>query len=170
MAGSKMDFEVADPDIEKAIIQQVMKENNLDPNSVPSEPHIEDPSDPESIRDSKRYFNTRGSGKFTPDDEQETGCHRTWSSAHSWSVMDLKEQEICYRYWQKCKKCEKEVKSVYDKTSIRRMAEWACNECLIRMGLRRREQRSDEDDPEKPTPPHDIKRCEMCKRKGRKCC
>lgn len=161
---------MADPDTVKTIIQQVMEEKGIDPKSVPTEESLECRPRPKRIKKSKRYFLTRSRGVFPQHEDQVPDCHRTWSSAHAWSVMDLKEQQIPYCYWQKCKKrqCKTGVEPVYDVESITRMAEWACDEFLIRMG--RKERPVNEDAPKKSTGPHDRMRCQMCRLLHRKCC
>ena len=158
---------MTDPDMEKAIIQQVMKENGIDPSSVPSENRLECRPHPKRVRNSKRYFLTRNPTVFPQHDKLVPSCERTWDSAHSWCVMDLKKQQIPYRYWQKCKECKTKVDPVYDEVSIRWMAEWACDKFLIRMG---RKERPCKDASKKSTGPHHRWRCQMCRLLRRKCC
>ena len=161
---------MTDPDMEKAIIQQVMKENGIDPSSVPLENRLECRPHPKRVRNSKRYFLTRGRAEFPGHGELMPSCERTWGSAHAWCVMDLEEQQIPYRYWQKCKnkKCKTKVEPVYDERWIRSMAEWACDEFLVRTGRKGRP--SNKNASKKSTGPHDRWRCQMCRLLRRKCC
>ena len=169
---------MANAEAEQATIQEVMEEKNIDPGGIPSERHIRDPSNPGSISGSKRYFRTKAFARFPRHRVKVPGCARTWPSAHAWSVMDLKKQRICHRYSQECQSCEGAGEPVYDEDAIRRMAEWACDEYLVRVGRRVREQRfgmgflldalgvlaMDES-----SQPHDRQRCDMCRRLGREC-
>ena len=165
---------------EQAIIRQVMAEKDIDPATVPSEDHIRDPSNLDSIKGSRRYFRTKAFARFPRHRVKVPGCGRTWPSAHAWSVMDLKEQRICHRYSQECQKCEGAGDPVYDEDAIRRMAEWACDKYLVRVGRRVREPERKQsfgmgflldallgvDDSSQP---HDRQRCDMCRRLGREC-
>ena len=156
---------------EQAIIRQVMAEKDIDPATVPSEDHIRDPSNLDSIKGSRRYFRTKAFARFPRHRVKVPGCGRTWPSAHAWSVMDLKEQRICHRYSQECQKCEGAGDPVYDEDAIRRMAEWACDEYLVRVGRKSREPHFGIGTPEvdESSQPHDNRRCDMCRRMGRDC-
>ena len=151
---------------EQAIIKQIMADKGIDPGKIPSEDHIRDPSNPDSIKRSRRYFRTKGFANFP---RHITFCGRRWPSAHAWCVTDLKKQRICHRYSQECQSCEGAGKPVFDAESIMRMAGWACNQYLIRMGLLDTEPPSDKDAVEESSQPHDRLRCEMCRLLGSDC-
>ena len=156
---------------EQAIIQDVMEENDITSESIPREVHIKNFTTPGNIRGSRRYFNTKGFARFQP----HRGCSRRWGSAHSWSVMDLKRQKFRHHFGQGCQKCDATVQPEYDEEAIRCMAEWACKEHLIRMGLQEREPRFDMQDlldglvGDPTAGPHDEARCGMCKQLGHAC-
>ena len=156
---------------ERQMIIEIMAENGITPESVPAELDIVTFSNPGNITGSKRYFNTKGFALFQP----HGSCSRKWGSAHSWSVMDLKKQQFRHHFGQGCQKCDGTVQPEYDEQAIRRMAEWACKEHLIRMGLQERQPRFNEQDlldglvDDTSAGPHDQGRCGMCKQLGRAC-
>ena len=149
-----------------------MEEKDIDPARIPSEDHVRDPSNPDSINGSGRYFRTKGFARFPRHRVLVPGCGRTWPSAHAWSVMDLKKQRICHRYSQECQRCEGAGEPVYDEEAIRRMAEWACDQYLVRVGRKSREPYFGMvamDALDESSQPHDNRRCDMCRRLGRNC-
>ena len=92
---------------------------------------IRDPTNPEEINRSKKYFLMRAKGSF----RRHSGCERAWSSGHSWSVLDLKMQQFHHGYGQDCKTCNESVKLVYPKDSVEKMARWACQNYKSRTGV-----------------------------------
>ena len=164
---------------EENIIKEVMDEYNIKPKDIPNEDdpkhpteiYVKDPMDPKEIdRRSKRYFRTKAVGHF----RQHDGCrhtHRHWFSAHSWSVIDLKKQKFYGHYCQGCKICEQTVTPFYRKSEIKRMAEWACREYLIRIGKLERDFAAGSGGQTfgNSKGPHEQKLCGMCKKLGREC-
>ena len=97
-------------------------------------------------------------------------CEHTWKSAHAWCVLDLKKQCIAHRWCQECKKCEGKSEPWFDIESLERMAEFAVELYLIRIGVREREELFDADDSDPQMgPPHDERRCDMCKQLDHSC-
>ena len=151
-----------------AIIQEVMAEHEINPDNVPSEPHIRDFTVPSNISGSKRYFNTKGFALFHPHPNTER--KDAWGSPHSWSVMDLKRQTFQHHFRQGCKRCDNKIKPHYDNETIRKMAEWACREYEIRMGIIERPVSDMRDESDRHSNgPHDQSRCGMCQVLGRSC-
>ena len=101
--------------------------------------------------------------------------HR-WSSAHSWCYIDLKQQRICYRDEQKCRKndCEMPVSPEFSEAEIEKMAEYAVSQFFMRLGRKKGRRGGGwrgwaETFTGANDKPHDQKRCGRCKRLGRKC-
>lgn len=151
----------------RKVIERVMAKYEITPESVPEEAEIVNPSIPGNISRSKRFFRTKGFARFEP----HSGCTRNWPSAHSWSVLDLKEQKFCHHYGQDCRKCNTKVKPLYEELSVERMAEWACKTHLIRMELREPDHSVDygDDTEDDSNGPHDQQRCGMCQVLGHAC-
>ena len=149
-------------------IREVMLDCEVDPRVVPEEPEVVvDPSKPRKLSRSKRYFATRAFALF----EAHESCKRHWGSAHSWSILDLKEQEFCHFYGQDCRNCEEAVTPEYDTEAVERMVRWACKVYKIRKGIIEPESgdEDDSDEEENGKGPHDQKRCGMCNVLGHAC-
>ena len=97
-----------------------------------------------------------------------------WTPTERQTSTD-KKQQFRHHFGQDCQKCDVTVQPEYDEQAIRRMAEWACKEHLIRMGLQERLPRFNEQDlldglvDDTSAGPHDQGRCGMCKQLGRAC-
>ena len=155
------------------IIVEVMEENDVHPGDIPSDDaiNIDDNHDLETIRSSERYFLAKGFARFN-NHEQPSRCSRTWASAHSWCVVDLKMQRIGRRLSQKCQKCEGSALPEYDNEVLKRMAGYAVRSYLRLTGRLERDPLgdwSDVSDAIDSNQPHDEERCEMCKILGRSC-
>lgn len=148
-------------------IQEAMREKDITTAEIPSENHVRDPSIPDSISRSKRYFRVRAFAKFREHD----GCQRTWASVNGWAVMDLKKQVLCYRYSEECRSCEGSSQPSFDDEALARMANWATDKYLERCGRLRRQplDMSAMQDALPTRGPHDMERCEMCRRLGHEC-
>ena len=144
-----------------------MKEYGIDPQTVPEEEEISDPTIPANVSQSKRYFIARGLGVFEP----HPPCSRRWSSTNSWSVVDLRMHCFFHCYTQACLKCEKKVKPSYDEEAVREMAKVACRQFRARqMPVELLASGGSEDVITEETPVlHDQKRCGMCQALGRPC-
>ena len=161
----------------KQVIAEVMEEEGVDPNEIPKDSHI-NPSDLQQIKKTDRYFRCKGFVSFnvhiTPSGRQ---CKHTWKSAHAWCVLDLKKQRIVHRWCQECRLCGGEYEPWFDEEALERMAEYAVNFYLVRVGRREWKQRDDDysiesDDSSSssvPIGPHDEARCDMCKELGCSC-
>ena len=157
---------------EQLIIAEVMEEKNVSPDDIPVEsPFV--PSRPANqIDGSKRYFRVKGFAWFREHDNDGITCTRTWPSAHSWCIMDLKQQRIVKRFSQDCQKCEGSAQPEFEEEAIRRMAEYAVKSYLIRSGKLQRDPLSYVRDPlddHEGQQPHDQARCGMCQALGRSC-
>ncbi len=159
------------------VIEQVMEEYKLTPEEIPGEPNF-NPDDFKKKwillklrKESKCYFHTRAFAKF-----QCKNCDREWASVRSWSVMDLKEQNICVLFDQECakNKCRKiivKAEPVYDDNAMRRMAEFAVKKCLFRLYPDDYESDPTRSDDSKKTsgPAHHEDKCELCQILGYNC-
>lgn len=137
------------------IISEVMEDNGLRPEDIPGY---------------HRFWRCKGFASF----DSHFGCSRRWKSAHAWCKIDLRDQIISEKYTQGCQKCNREATPDFDDEAIRRMAEYAVNQCLIKLGRRERPQRDpfnfdDLHDALDDKGPHDEARCQMCKELGRSC-
>ena len=151
------------------VIVQVMKEESVTPKDIPFEEHVKNPKI-DAIKGSKRYFKCKAFAWFN----YHEGCGRSWPSAHSWCILDLKEQRIHYKFSQGCKGCEGEAEPTFDDEAIKRMATYAVETYLKMIG--RMEWRNDAldltdlaDALDDERGPHDEERCEVCKQLGRSC-
>ena len=132
---------------------------------------------PRQAEGSRRYFEVKGFAWFNCPNR-----HHRWPSAHSWCIIDLKTQTICYRYKQMCKKCECKAKPEFPEESIEKMADYVVESYLRRIG--RWSTSSDDDDSPSVYSdegsdstmsatkggPHDQDRCGKCRHLGRRCC
>ena len=175
---SGLDKQVDDPsylEMIRTVIKRVMDENKITPENVSGEADISSPSNLKKIFRSKRFFRTKAFAQFEPHSRRKpphSDCKRNWKSAHSWSLLDLREQTLCHHYCQYCKKCGAKVRPLYDESSVERMAQWACKTYLICMRLKEPDQCSvnDGDDKEDNSKgPHDQQRCGMCRLMRRAC-
>ena len=116
-------------------------------------------------KSSNRYFWVSGSAKFN------CPAHKTWRSFHAWSVIDLRAQDVCYSYTQRCnrKQCYYKAKPVYVDASMQKMVQYALNKYLHRVGLRKRRPRKFRARRRMNKIPHDMRRCSRCKELGRNC-
>ena len=143
-----------------------MNENEIQPENIPNEDHVGDPANPKEINRSKRYFLTRAKGRFP----RHSGCERSWSSGHSWSVLDLKMQQFHHRYGQDCKACNESVKPVYKEDAVEKMARWACQTYKSRIGAKQAHHSGvPAGDIVHTRGPHEQSLCEMCKMLRREC-
>lgn len=158
--------EAADGAVYEAI-QKAMTEKGITTDEIPRENQVNDPSIPDSINRSKRYFRVRGFARFREHD----GCRRTWASVNGWAVMDLKQQVLCYRYSEECRSCKGSSQPNFDNEALAKMANWATDKYLERCGRLRRSplDMSAMQDSLPTRGPHDMDRCEMCRRLGREC-
>ena len=151
------------PDDVKRIIKAAMDKKGVTKEEIPKERPFTTPE--ESTRGSKRYFETKGFAWFSCPKK-----NNRWPSAHAWCCIDLKEQKICYRDPQDCRKCESKVDPEFTEESIKRMAEYAVKRYLIKTGnLEQVFNPSINTEGETEGGPHDEKRCGKCKRLGRSC-
>ncbi len=105
-----------------------MDRNNVRAEQVPEETKF---TYPKNHRNSFRYFLTKGFAWFTC---KKHDSDRHWPSAHAWCFIDLKEQKICYRYSQKCKKDNAKAKPgpEFIEDALQKMAEWVVKGFLIK--------------------------------------
>ena len=148
----------------KEIILAVMAEERVLSSQVPNEGGFS----VASASYSKRYFETKGFAWFSCPKQ-----HNRWPSAHSWCFLDLKRQEICYRDKQNCRKdsCETPVNPGFTEEAVKKMAQYAVKQFLIRTGRMTRTPREGRDDGGLGTEggPHEEERCGRCRRLGRSC-
>ena len=158
------------------IIVEVMEENDVHPRDIPSDDaiNINNGHDLERIKSSKRYFLVKGFAWFKKHEQSDgtSWCSRTWPSAHSWCIVDLKMQRIGRRLGQKCQKCEGNALPEYDDEALKQMAEYAVRSYLRLTGRLERDPLGDWSDVSNAidsNQPHDEGRCEMCQILGRSC-
>jgi len=160
------------------IIVEVMEEKDVDPSDIPRDDtiNIDNDHDLESsrIKSSKRYFLVKGFAWFKKHEQPDgtSQCSRTWPSAHSWCIVDLKMQRIGRRLSQKCQICEGSALPEYDNEALKQMAEYAVRSYLRLTGRLERDPLGDWSDVSNvidSNQPHDEGRCEMCKILGRSC-
>ena len=101
----------------EAIIKDVMKDYDVDPQEIPEEgpfdlkKYIEDLKHREKW--SKRYFRGHAKGIYTCDK-----CDHQWTSIQAWCILDLKRQRVVMKFKQKCKKKhEKDMPEVEEEPS-----------------------------------------------------
>ena len=163
--------------MEQEIIDTVMVANNVTTSEIPQEPTA-DPTKSRTIAGSKRYFETKAFASFDNVHEKKSGfgvCSRSWKSAHAWCVLDLKNQCIAHKLTQDCQACNGQATPHFDRESVKRMAEFAVDRYLKRVGRRAWPSRDPFDfgdmylalDDDRP--PHDEGRCEKCRQLGRSC-
>lgn len=159
------------------MIDTVMRENRVTTAEIPQERGV-DPTNIDSISQSKRYFKTKAFASFNAHSRPSGAgawCSRNWKSAHAWCMLDLKEQCIAHKLSQDCQSCNGHSMPDFDRESMQRMAEYAVDVYLKRVGRRQWEPRGDPFDLDDmlsaldDRPPHDEARCEMCRRLGRSC-
>ena len=162
-------------DLETEVIARIMMEKGVSPRGIPSEPET-NPDDLDSVKRSKRYFRVKGFAWFKR--HGKTGwsggfCSRTWPSAHAWCIMDLKGQKIVEKIGQGCQKCESMSFPEFAEESLERMAEYAVDSYLRKVGrlspAEPIEDMSSLSDALEESKPHDESRCGMCKMLGRSC-
>lgn len=161
--------------MEKEVISRVMIVNGVTTAEIPQE-HGVNPANIDSIGQSKRYFKTKAFASFGAHSRPGSGaiCSRNWKSAHAWCVLDLKKQCIAHKLSQDCKSCNGRSRPDLDAESMERMAEYAVDLYLKRVGRRPWQSRDpfDLDDlyfALDDRPPHDESRCEMCRNLGKSC-
>ena len=148
------------PEIIKQIILEALKSEEVGPEDVPHEEPFVLTDD--VIRKSHRFFEKYGTGNFScPTNDNH------WPSVYSRCFIDLKEQTICYRYYQNCKKCETEVRPTYSYEVIEKMAMYAVDSFLIRTGRKEKEEKGGYQN-RQIRGEHDETRCEKCK-SGQRC-
>ena len=155
--------------VDEEIITEVMEREGLYPEDIPKE-HGVNPANLQQIKGSRRYFRCKAFASFDEHVDADL-CHHSWKSAHAWCVLDLRKQRIAHRFCQECKHCEEKCTPDFDRSAVRRMAEFAVDLCLKRLGRREFEERSfDLSDMERVlTGPHDEERCEVCQSLGHSC-
>lgn len=177
----------------KAIIREVMKDEGLDPTSIPTE---EEPFDIDKYKDamkaretwSKRYYRGRALGTYKCENDL---CDHEWPSACGWCIVDLRKQEVPMRFREECKKGHKSLQNLSldgsklktpiqpndgtrvkpryeDEESVQKMVRWAVNMHLVQIGRKKRELY--DSDNHRSTRPHCQDLCEMCQILGRRCC
>ena len=165
---------MAEVDVD-AIIVEVMEENEISPSDIPEERPFELGWFFGKLRHrkrwSKRYYKGRAKGEFKCRDDD---CANTWSSPHSWCIIDLREQTIVMKFKQKCIKVKEkhvikedpdyvgEYPTYTDENSVRKMVQWAVNLYLAKKPM-------ESTDGHAPTAKHPCHLCEMCKLLKRPC-
>ena len=152
------------------IIEQVMSDYDVTPEEIPIETPFE-VSDLNRIRrGSKRYFHTKAFASY------RCVCKRSWKSAHSWCITDLKVQNIIHKFGQDCQGCERDVNPIFDLEAMRKMAEYAVKTYLRRAGRLSYDPRPLDDWSDMGhalddvfNGPHDQARCETCRLLGTSC-
>ena len=140
-----------------------MEENGINKKDIPEETPFTLSLD---LYRSERYYEVKGFAWFSCP-EKDKG----WPSAHSWCVIDLKKQIICFSYTQDCNRCESEANPKFPDESLEKMAQYAVKKYKIKTGElaavfnpRIEETRGD---PERG--PHDEMRCSKCRALGYTC-
>jgi len=158
------------------IIVEVMEENDVHPSDIPDDNaiNIEDDHDLKRIKSSRRYFLVKGFAWFKKHEhpDRTSRCSRTWPSAHSWCIVDLKRQRIGRWLRQNCRACEGRSLPEYEERVLKRMAEYAVRSYLRLTGRLERdplEDWSDVSNAIESNQPHDEERCEMCRILGHSC-
>ena len=147
----------------KEAILKVMKQENVQPDDIPPEPAPQFPAD---VSHSKRYFSIKGFAWFSCPQK-----HHRWPSAHGWCYLDLKKQEIRFRFKQKCKKCDQGAPPEFSLEVVEeRMATYAVKQYLKRIGKKVEVSAATGEGPVNENgKPHDEARCAMCQYLGRSC-
>ena len=143
-------------------IADAMEDEGVLPAHIRSEPGFR----LDTLSRSLSYYRVKGFARF------RCGCGRTWTSAHSWCILDLKTQSVIHTFGQTCQSCEREAEPRFDKESMERMAFYAVQRYLVKTGKRVRLVNEPlEAAPQAPDSrgPHDEGRCAMCKALGRSC-
>lgn len=93
------------------IIREIMSANGIRPSDIPEESPFQIKRFIASLRRKKRwshrYFKGHAFGEFHCSNDV---CGNTWTSPHSWCVLDLKEQTMIMKFKQQCIKKKKHLK------------------------------------------------------------
>lgn len=114
---SKYKPEISKEEIKEIILRE-MDEQGVKVTDIPKETEFRGPK---YHGGSKRYFSTKGFAWFTC---KKHNGDRHWPSAHAWCFIDLKEQEICHRYTQDCKRhnTKAELGPEFTEEALKKMA------------------------------------------------
>lgn len=154
--------EIADCQI-KAVIREAMAERGVKEDDIPDEyqalnmVHALYP-------ESKRYLEVQGFATFCCPNK-----HHRWPSPYSWCFIDLKNQVICHRDGQDCRKCETEVMPQFPRESLEKMAKQAVEKHLERTVKLYPQKYCAPKNPEESEHLHNVRRCGKCRREGSIC-
>ena len=157
--------------LETEVIARVMEKKGVLSHRIYEEPGT-DLDNLDAVKRSRRYFRVKGSAWFEHEDPEGGTCSRTWRSAHAWCIMDLKEQEIAQTFGQECQQCEEMVYPDFDEDALERMADYATDSYLRKIGELPWQPKSrdmSDDDEHEDSKPHDEQRCELCQMLGGSC-
>lgn len=145
-----------------------MYEKGISPKEIPFEQEFNPRHRWAILKNSERYFRVKGKGWYHCSCEEKY----SWSSPHSWAIIDLKEQKIRYSWHEQCRYCRKRNLPKFPLDSIRSMAHVAVRKYLVRIGEIDPDNSScyteleEEEDSEGPHLQH---LCGMCKELQRAC-
>ena len=153
----------------REVIGEVMAENKVRNIDIPREIHFNVYDVVKyllrNLKHSLRYYRTKGFARFC------CTCGRRWFSAHSWCVLDLREQCVARRFAQDCNACECEAMPTFSREDMRLMAVYAVNRYLEKVGRRQRPVRDCDYSKvvQNDRGPHEEGMCEICKALGHSC-
>ena len=134
----------------KAIILEIMEENDLVPGEIPAE---------------LAERTTKGSASFECPIKG-----KKWPSAHASCKIHLKELRISKRYTQDCKECDQSASPKYSREGVKFIVKNAVRQCLKAMERWDSDEESSNDvDTAARRGPHDEERCERCRELGHSC-
>ena len=153
-----------------SVIATVMSERDVSPKEIPHEQDFTPQRRWSILKDSERYFRVKGKGWYHCSCDGE---NYSWSSTHSWAIVDLKAQKIRYSWHEQCRHCKAKKLPKFPLDSIRSMANVAVRKYLVRIGeidpdtsTWYSEEEEEEEDSEGPHLQH---LCGMCKELKRAC-
>ena len=151
------------------VIAKVMLENDVSLEEIPFEQDFNQRRKWSCLKNSLRYFRVKGKGWYHCDCDGES---YSWSSPHSWAIIDLKKAKIRYSWHEQCQYCKEKKLPKFPLDSIRDMARVAVRKYLVRIGeIEPLSSYADEDEEEEEDEgPHLQHLCGMCKELKRSCC
>ena len=150
-----------------SVIADVMSEQDIAPAEIPFEQQFNPHHRWSILKNSERYFRVKGKGWYHCSCDGE---RYSWSSPHSWAIIDLKAQKIRYSWHEQCRYCRKKKLPKFPLDSIRSMAIAAVRKYLVRIGeIDPGTSTCYTDEEEDSEVPHLQHFCGMCKELQRPC-
>lgn len=149
-----------------SVIAKVMSDYDVAPEEIPYEQDFNQRCKWSILKKSERYFRVKGKGWYHCSCDGES---YSWSSPHSWAIIDLKKAKIRYSWHEQCQYCRQRKLPKFPLDSIRDMARVAVRKYLVRIGEMEPTCSYADEDEEEDEGPHLQHLCGMCKELQRSC-